>query len=146
MFFRTDRMSDAVGAVEIKSDGIEAPIQAFEEIVDNRLVLETVLTEMMELMGLEATPMHINGLFNEAAGDAVLQKFLSDAEALDSPLEPKWYDVDQMWAWIHAPKLPGDIRRQVLEMHIRLDDLSDYVAEMSQTRWERLTYWSSQHV
>lgn len=125
---------------------VEAPIVAHEEIVDNRLVLEAIVTEMCDLLNLYDTPMHINRLFLQACSDPIIHHVMTKMEDSDSLLEPRWYDLDYAWHWMHTPKLPSDIRKQVLEMHIRLDDLSEYVAEMSQTRWERLAHWSSQHV
>ncbi len=119
-----------------------SPIEVVEEITDNRHHLSRLLGEMTDLLGQSLHDTSIFALLQQATQEDVERVVLEDGEEF---LPPDQYELDRMVHWLDADVLPSDIRRQLLEMHVRLDDLSEDLAGLSQTRWERLKLWSGRN-
>lgn len=55
------------------------------------------------------------------------------------------YDQEQMWLWINADRLPADFRSDLVRHLCQRDELEEHIAELSQTRYERLRNWTANH-
>lgn len=115
------------------------PIEVVEAITDNRLHLLLLIGEVVELLGQSLFNTNIFALFDRATREKVELLVLEGGESF---LSPDQYELDRMIHWLEAETLPSDIRRQLLEMYVRLDDLTEVLASLSQVRWERLKLWS----
>lgn len=122
----------------------QAPLITDELLDDNRLILERLMEEASELVGVELEGSAFQFAYLEAVYLASKSdRFYDDAELTEG--DEIWEPIVLLMRWIDADRLPITIRKDLAQLLIRVGKHEEHVSMLSQTRWERLNMWSSVH-
>lgn len=124
------------------SEQATAPIMAMEELSDNGMLIESLIEVFADQLGLNPYDLITHGYLDtvrEESSRVLIKRFDSLDEHQGSiGVE----DLQQMSSWFQTDQLPKTFRRELVEYIIVVDDLHDTIANLSQTRWERLRTWT----
>ena len=133
------------------------PLVTEEPITDNRLVILALLEEVADILQLNlysTQTYHDYQMVLNPASALQLYFNLSHFNPTGSEvgyydasghLMNELYDQEQMWLWIMADRLPPDFRTDLVRHLCQRDELEEHIAELSQTRYERLRNWTANH-
>lgn len=122
------------------------PLSTHAEIDDNSLLLESLLFDFAEIVSLSPLGLIAYSNLNRAiALNGVLVDYIVLREASQTPYRADLDDVARMYDWIHAKTLPVGFRYTFISHVIRVGELEDTIAQLSQKRWDDLRHWVHAH-
>jgi hypothetical protein len=127
---------------------VSAPIEAVEEVTGNALLLETLLIEFSDIVGLNPYALLSHGFLELAQGQEALQAVVEYDQFSDGVLG-RWRSIEDMSCmvgWIYQETLPKSFRKDFIDYVIRVDDLNEVMEMLSQGRWEKMRTWVHSHV
>lgn len=124
----------------------DSPIAVDEEITDNRMLLEALLVEFSDLVGINPYDTMMYDILDQFQSEpqrraAMLLNWHYGEERND------WDDSAQVARWLVTTEpLPKNFRCLFANFIIRTDELEEHVSFLSQSRWEKLRTWSCGNV
>lgn len=131
---------------EVK-DIVSAPIEAVEEVIGNALLLETLLIEFSDIVGLNPFDLVSYNFLELAQSEEALQ-VVSEYDQLSDRELGRWRNVEDvscMVGWIYQETLPKGFRKDFIDFVIRIDELNEVIEMLSQARWEKMRTWIHAH-